>query len=113
MRGKDIKAGDNLMLLFPSANRDEEAFEQANAFRVDRKPNRHVGFGFGVHMCLGQALAKFEMRILFRELLARVGDFELNGEPRWVETAFIGGVKQLPVRVTFKRAAAQSSSVQG
>ena len=106
IRGKKIKAGDNFMLLFPSANRDEEAFEQADSFRVDRKPNRHVGFGFGMHMCLGQALAKFEMRILFRELLARVDHFELNGEPRWVETAFIGGVKQLPVRVTFKGAAA-------
>ena len=102
LRGQKIQAGQNLMLLFPSANRDQEAFDEPYSFRADRKPNRHVGFGYGVHMCLGMALAKFEMRILFRELLARVSHFELNGQPRWVETAFIGGLKQLPVRVAFK-----------
>ena len=102
LRGKKIKAGDNFMLLFPSANRDEDAFAEPYSFKVDRKPNRHVGFGYGVHMCLGMALAKFEMGILLRELLARVDRFELDGQPRWVETPFIGGLKQLPVRVYFK-----------
>ncbi|CAN5806221.1 cytochrome P450 [soil metagenome] len=102
VRGRQIKAGDNMMMVYPSANRDEEAFGDPFAFRVDRKPNRHVGFGYGVHMCLGMMLAKFEMKILLRELLARVDHFELNGQPKWVETAFIGGLKQFPVKFRMK-----------
>ncbi len=98
LRGKKIKTGDNLLMVFPSANRDEDVFADPYAFRVDRKPNRHHAFGHGVHMCLGMMLAKFEMRILLNELLARVDSFELDGQPRWVESAFIGGLKQLPVR---------------
>ncbi len=98
LRGKKIKAGESLMLSYPSANRDEEAFGDPFSFRVDRQPNRHVGFGFGVHMCLGMMLAKLEMRIFLRELLSRVESFELNGTPAWVETAFAGGLKRLPVR---------------
>lgn len=100
--GQTIKAGQQVMLSYPSANRDEDVFEDPFSFRVDRKPNRHVGFGFGVHMCLGMMLAKMEMQIFFRELLARVESFELNGTPAWVETAFAGGLKRLPVRFKMK-----------
>lgn len=102
LRGQNIRAGDALMMCYPSANRDEEVFADPFAFRIDRSPNRHVGFGFGVHMCLGQMLAKFEMQILFKELLARVDRFELAGDPAWVETSFVGGLKRLPVRVVMK-----------
>ncbi len=102
LRGRAIKAGDNLLMVFPSANRDEDAFVDPYAFRIDRKPNRHQAFGHGVHMCLGMMLAKFEMRILLRELLARVHSFDLDGEPKWVESPFIGGLKQLPVRFTME-----------
>jgi cytochrome P450 len=102
LRGRRIRAGDHLMMVYPSANRDDEVFDQPFSFRVDRKPNRHLGFGYGVHMCLGMMLAKFEMRILFKELLSRVERFELDGTPKWVETHFIGGLKQMPVRFTMK-----------
>jgi cytochrome P450 len=102
VQGRSVKAGQNLMMVYPSGNRDEEAFDDPSSFRVDRQPNRHLGFGFGVHMCLGMILAKIEMEILFRELLSRVSYFELNGDPAWVETTFVGGLKRLPVRVTMK-----------
>ncbi|CAN5354782.1 hypothetical protein BH09PSE5_BH09PSE5_48530 [soil metagenome] len=107
LRGREIKAGQNLMMVYPSGNRDEEVFPDGFEFKADRSPNRHVGFGFGVHMCLGMMLAKFELQILFRELLARVDRIELNGSPAWVETSFVGGLKRLPVRVTMKQEAAQ------
>ncbi|MBA2935271.1 cytochrome P450 [Sphingomonas sp. CGMCC 1.13654] len=98
-QGKQIKAGDNLMMVYPSGNRDEQAFEEPDRFRIDRRANRHLGFGFGVHLCLGALLAKMEMQILFRELTARVSSFELNGDPAWVETTFVGGLKRLPIKL--------------
>jgi cytochrome P450 len=102
LRGQKIKAMDRLMLCYPSANRDEEIFDAPDDFRIDRSPNRHVAFGYGPHMCLGQHLAKLEMRILFDELLPKLHSIELNGAPRIVETNFVGGLKSLPVR--FKKA---------
>lgn len=93
------------MLCYPSANRDEEVFGDPFAFRIDRNPNRHVGFGYGPHICLGMFLARLEMQVLLRELLQRVEDFELDGEPAWVETSFVGGLKRLPVRVRMKATA--------
>jgi cytochrome P450 len=99
-RGRTIKAGQSLMMVYPSGNRDEAAFASPDSFRIARENNRHLGFGFGVHMCLGAMLAKFEMQIFFRELLNRVESFELAGTPAWVETTFVGGLKTLPVRVT-------------
>lgn len=106
LRGQAIAAGQHLMLSYPSANRDEAVFGDPFAFRIDRSPNRHVGFGYGPHICLGMFLAKLEMQILFRELLQRVEDIELDGEPAWVETSFVGGLKRLPVRVRLKPAVA-------
>jgi hypothetical protein len=69
LRGQTIREGDWLMLCYLSGNRDEEVFEDPFAFRVNRSPNRHLAFGYGAHLCLGQHLAKMEMRILFEELL--------------------------------------------
>ena len=106
LRGKAIKSGDHLLMSYPSANRDEEVFGDPFAFRVDRNPNKHLGFGFGPHVCLGMVLAKIELQILLRELLARVESFELDGMPAWVETSFVGGLKRLPVRVKMKARAA-------
>jgi cytochrome P450 len=105
LRGKQIKAGDYLLMCYPSANRDEEVFEDPFAFRADRQPNRHVGFGYGAHACLGMFLAKFELQILFKELLSRVEIFELDGDPAWVQTNFVGGLKRLPVRMKAREAA--------
>ncbi len=100
LRGRNILAGQSLMLSYPSANRDEEVFADPFEFRIDRNPNRHVGFGYGPHICIGMFLAKMELQLLLKELLARVDHFELDGEPAWVETSFVGGLKRLPVRVT-------------
>lgn len=100
LRGRTIRAGDNLMMCYWSANRDEKVFQEPNAFRIDRSPNRHLGFGTGVHVCLGQHLAKMELRAQFRELLARIDHVKLDGEPTWVEASFVSGLKRLPIRYT-------------
>jgi cytochrome P450 len=100
LRGRTIRKGDWLYLAYPSGNRDEEVFEDPFAFRSDRSPNKHVAFGYGAHLCLGQHLAKLEMRILFEELLPRLRSLELDGTPRWAESGFVGGLKTLPIRYT-------------
>lgn len=104
--GKAIKAGDVMMLSYPSANRDADVFDDPFAFRVDRKPNRHLAFGTGPHVCLGQHLAKMELTAFVREFLGRVEHVELAGTPRWVESTFVGGVKNLPIRYRFGSAGA-------
>ena len=101
--GKAIKAGDHFLLSFPSGSFDEAVYEDPYIFRIDRKPNRHLAFGTGPHVCLGQYLARFELQSFFRELLNRVEQIELAGEPRFVEGSFVGGVKYLPVRYTMKQ----------
>jgi cytochrome P450 len=98
LRGRKIAKGDWLMLCYASGNRDEEVFADPFVFRSDRSPNRHVSFGYGAHLCLGQHLAKMEMRILFEELLPRLKSVELAGEPRNSETVFVNGPKRLPIR---------------
>ena len=98
LRGKMIRAGDSLLISYPSGNRDEEAFDRPFEFIPDRSPNRHLGYGFGIHACIGRHLAKAEVVAFFRELLGRVERIELAGEPAWTETSFLGGVKRLPVR---------------
>ena len=98
IRGTHIKKGESVMLLYPSANRDEDVFDDPFAFRVDRKPNKHVAFGFGAHLCLGQYLAKLEMRMLLEELLPRLDEIELAGEPSLITSSFVSGLKHLPIR---------------
>ena len=88
------------MLCYASANRDEAAFDEPDSFRIDRKPNRHIAFGYGGHLCLGQYLAKIEMRILFEELLPRLESVELDGEPAMSQALFVNGPKRLPIRFT-------------
>ncbi|HEX7876786.1 MAG TPA: cytochrome P450 [Sphingobium sp.] len=107
--GKLIKAGDVMLLSYPSANRDEAVFEDPFAFQVDRKPNRHLAFGTGPHLCLGQHLARMELTAFLSEFLDRIDHIELAGEPRWVEATFVGGVKQMPVRYGFKERASASA----
>jgi cytochrome P450 len=98
LRGQTINAGDNLMMCYPSANRDEDVFDAPFAFRVDRTQNKHIAFGYGPHLCLGQHLAKMEVRIFFEELLSRVGGFARAGEPAWLQSNFVSGLKTLPIR---------------
>ena len=98
VRGQAIRAMDRLMMCYPSGNRDEEVFADPDRFDITRSPNKHIAFGFGPHMCLGQHLAKLEMRVLFQELLPHLKSVELAGPPRMVETNFVGGYKSLPIR---------------
>ena len=102
LRGKTIEASSPVMLLYPSGNRDEEVFDRPQSFLADRRPNRHLAFGHGAHHCLGNLLAKMEIRFLYEAMFNRMKTFELIGEPRWVESTFVSGLKTLPVRITPK-----------
>src|SRR5258708_6894182 len=97
-RCKRINAGGSLFSRQPGGNREEEGFEWEFEFISGRSPNRHLGFGFGIHACIGRHLAKAEIVAFFRELLGRIDHIELAGNPAWTETSFLGGVKRLPVR---------------
>ncbi len=98
LNGQKIKAGDWMMLCYVSGNRDEAVFADPFTFNPDRTPNAQIGFGFGGHVCLGQHLARMEMRILMEELLPRLASVELTGDPARVESVFVGGLKRLPIR---------------
>ena len=95
--GRRIAKGDWLMLCYASGNRDEDVFEAPFEFRPERKPNKHLAFGYGAHLCLGQHLAKMEMRILFEELLARYPDFVVTGPPAWVASSLVRGMHSMPL----------------
>lgn len=96
--GQSLKKGDWMMLCYASGNRDEAVFDEPDVFRVDRRPNRHLAFGYGAHLCLGQHLAKMEMRILWEELIPHLDSLELAGEPAMSEAVFVNGPKRLPIR---------------
>ena len=96
--GRNLKKGDWLMLCYASGNRDEAVFEDPDHFHVDRKPNKHLAFGYGAHLCLGQHLAKMEMRILWEELIPRLKSLELAGVPAMSQAVFVNGPKKLPIR---------------
>ena len=98
LRGRKIRAGDWLLLSYMSGNRDEEVFEDAFEFRVDRVPNKHVAFGYGAHVCLGMHLARLETRVLFEELLPKIKTLSLDGDPKWAQTNFVSGPKRLPIQ---------------
>lgn len=103
LNGVDIRAGESVLLSYPSANRDEEVFTDPFTFDAGRDPNRHLAFGFGVHYCLGAALARMELKALFAELLPRLESVELAGRPEWTATTFVGGIKHLPIRYKLRR----------
>jgi cytochrome P450 len=100
IRGRHVPKGSWVMLCYASGNRDEAVFEAPDRFLCDRRDNKQVSFGYGVHLCLGMHLAKMEMRVLFEELLPRLKTLELAGPPRRSEATFIGGPKALPIRFT-------------
>ncbi|MCW2786674.1 MAG: Linalool 8-monooxygenase [Marmoricola sp.] len=100
--GVPVSAGDRFMLLYQSANRDADVFEAPDEFRLDRKPNKQIAFGYGPHMCIGQHLAKLELRVMFEELLPRISALEIVGERKVVQTNFVGGLKNLPVSLTLE-----------
>lgn len=102
IRGRTIRKGDLVYLSYVSANRDEEQFEQPFTFDPARSPNRHIGFGYGAHICLGQHLARLEMRALWEELIPRLQTVELAGEPKLTESEFVCGPKLVPIRFTMQ-----------
>lgn len=98
IRGVPIQAGETLAMWYPSANRDEDVFENPDVFDITRSPNDHLAFGgFGEHFCLGANLARLEMRSIFRHLIQRLDDFQVNGEIERLSSGLIGGTKRLPV----------------
>jgi len=98
IHGRKVRRGDSLCLLYPSANRDETAFDDPDVFRVDRRRNPHLGFGIGEHFCLGANLARLELRVIFRELSRRLEAIELAGPVDRMRSSFLGGVKRMPIR---------------
>ncbi len=98
VRGQSVAPGDPVLLVYASANRDEEVFgPDAGALRVDRHPNPHVSFGFGPHFCLGAALARLEGRVVLTELLTRFSSVSLAGEVQRTPSPVIAGVRHAPI----------------
>ena len=98
--GQKIRENDKVVMYYGSANRDPLAFTEPERFDVSREPNPHLGFGIGVHFCLGASLARLEMRVMFEELLRRLPDVELDGPVARLRSNFINGIKSMPVRFT-------------
>ena len=88
------------MLCYASANRDEAIFPDPDAFRIDRQRGRQLAFGYGAHVCLGQHLARLEMRLLFERLLPRLNTVRLAGRPSYTQSFFVNGLKTLPIEFT-------------
>ena len=98
IRGVPIRENDKLILWYPSANRDEEVFEEPDRFDIRRSPNDHVAFGYGEHYCLGANLARMELQEIFRGIAERVDGLEMTEAPRRLRSNFINGVKEMRVR---------------
>jgi cytochrome P450 len=97
LHGHTLHEGEQLFLLFGSANRDEREFEHADRFDVRRRIKRHLGFGQGIHFCLGKSLARLEARMAFEELLARAPGYELAGPAPWLPSMWARAHASVPV----------------
>ncbi len=101
--GKQIKAGDKLAMWYVSGNRDDSQFEAPNDFQIERPNARsHVSFGYGIHRCLGNRLGEMQLRILWEEIMNRFEDIEVVGDPVYLRSSFIRGIRELPVVVRRK-----------
>jgi cytochrome P450 len=101
-----IREGDKVVVWNASVNRDEEIFPAADRFDVTRTPNDHLAFGHGEHFCIGAHLARLEMRVMIEQVMCRMPDLELAGQPERLRSNFVAGIKHMPVR--FSPAAAQA-----
>jgi cytochrome P450 len=98
--GKNIRKGDKVAMWYLSGNRDDELIERADDFIVDRaQPRQHVGFGYGIHRCMGNRLAELQLQILWEEILKRFSRIEVVGEAKRIHSNVIRGISSLPVRV--------------
>lgn len=97
IRGKKIAKGDRVVMWYPSVNRDEDVFPDADRFNITRTPNDHLAFGIGEHFCLGAGFARLELRVMFEELFKRFPNVEMAGPVERLRSTFIGGIKHLPV----------------
>lgn len=95
--GQPVNKGDWIMLCYASGNRDEAVFDDPCAFNVQRKPNPQLAFGYGAHTCLGQHMARLEIQALFEELIPRLESVELDGQPEFIQSVFVNGLKRLPI----------------
>jgi cholest-4-en-3-one 26-monooxygenase len=99
--GQAIAKDDKLVMWYISANRDEEVFDDPFTFDIERDPNPHIAFGGGgAHFCLGANLARMELRLMFDEIVRRIPDMHMTGEPKFLRSNFIGGIKHIPVAFT-------------
>jgi cytochrome P450 len=98
LHGQPLRAGERVLMWYPSANRDAAVFPDADRFDVGRTPNEHIAFGLGEHFCLGAGLARQELRVMFETLLARLPDITLAGSVERLRSSFVGGIKHMPVR---------------
>jgi cytochrome P450 len=98
IRGQPVRAGEKVLMWYPSANRDEAVFPEPDRFDVGRTPNDHLAFGYGEHFCLGAGLARLEMRVLFEELLRRLPDLALAGPVERLHSTLLRGIKRMPVQ---------------
>ena len=102
LRGKQIRAGDRIQLMLGAANRDPDVFDDPDRFRIDRSPNRHLGFGYGLHFCVGAELARVEGRIALEHILKTMPHFELAGEKLDREMSLVlRGINKLPLSVRY------------
>ncbi|MEM7003640.1 MAG: cytochrome P450 [Pseudomonadota bacterium] len=98
--GKQIKAGDRVVMWYISGNRDEEAIEQADQFVIDRhNPRQHTAFGYGVHRCVGNRLAEMQLRVMWEEIMRRFPKVEVTSQPTGLASSFICGIRELPVTI--------------
>ena len=99
IRNIDLHEGDRAVVFPPSANRDDAQFSEPFRYDITRRPNRHLGFGFGEHYCLGVHLARLTLRIMFEQIVTRFKVIELTGKPARVRSNYLGGLKHLPVHM--------------
>lgn len=101
LRGKQLRKGDKLLLLYPAANRDPAKFSNPDTFDIRRTPNEHLAFGFGSHFCLGASLARLELNVFFQEAVKRLPGIRRadDAQPPRRESNFISGIEHLPVTV--------------
>jgi len=100
IRDKQIKQGDQVLMWYLSANRDEDMFPNAEALDIERdNADRHLSFGYGIHFCMGSRLAELQLRVLWEEIVQRFERVEVVGEPDRVFSSFVNGYSKLPVQI--------------